>query len=359
MIRVLHFGLSPNFGGIEKYIYDLSTNMPSDIKFDFINCWDKKVAYESELKKMGYTFLNITPRFVNYRKCIRDLKNIFQSKNYNYIHFHIMSYSFFEPVVLAAKFSNAKILIHYHGGGGNYTNEFSIKAKILNIIGENFIKRVNTINLACSERSGKSFFRNRKYKVIEDGIQYDKYKFSESNRKEIREKYHFNKENIVLGCVGTLIPIKNHKFIIEVFNRYQLEHANARLLIVGEGYLRNELEQLAQKYNISQKIIFTGQVKDVSKYYSAMDIYLMPSKNEGFGISLCEAQINGLPCLASPNFPKEVKITKNVKFLKLNDMNRWLNAINTMKRDINIIELSQKYNLKNTTNKIIKVYKEK
>ena len=56
MIRVLHFGLSPNFGGIEKYIYDLTRSMPADINFNFINCWNKKVAYELELKKWDIIF---------------------------------------------------------------------------------------------------------------------------------------------------------------------------------------------------------------------------------------------------------------------------------------------------------------
>ena len=361
MIRVLHFGLSPNFGGIEKYIYDLTRSMPADINFNFINCWNKKVAYELELKKMGYHFLYITPRFNNYRRCIKDLKKIFQTQKFDYIHFHVMSYSFFEPVVLAAKYSDAKILVHYHGGGGNYAKEFSIKAKILNIIGKKLITRIKTINLACSDRSGEAFFHHRKYQVVEDGIEYDKYKFSEENRKEIRKKYHFSKNNIVLGCVGALIPIKNHSFIIEVFYRYQLKNPNARLLIVGDGYLKNELEQLAKKYSIEQKIIFSGQVKDVSKYYSAMDIYLMPSKNEGFGISLCEAQVNGLPCIVSTNFPKEVKITKNVKFLELSNANLWIKAIDTTKKnkDRHSFELSEKYSLKSTINKIIKIYKEK
>lgn len=360
MINVLHFGLSPNKGGIENYLYNLTTNAPSNVHFDFINCWNTKVAYEDELKKLGHKFLKITPRFDNYVKCLKELKQIFCNTKYDYIHFHIMTYSFFEPILLAKRYSNSKIIIHCHGGGKKYLSTQSMKVKVLHTIGKNLTKKVNTINLACSSESGIEIFGRKHFIVVKDGIDYKKFKFSAQNREILRKKYKIDSSENLWGNVGTLTAIKNQKFLIKLFYLYQKQHDNVKLMIVGDGSLKNELKSLTKLYKIENKVIFTGNVNNVEKYYSAMDTYLMPSINEGFGISLCEAQINGLYCFASMNFPKEVKLCNQVEFLDLNNIDDWLNKISKLKyiRTKSDLPLSYKYDLKYTLKEVFKIYEE-
>jgi len=99
------------------------------------------------------------------------------------------------------------------------------------------------------------------------------------------------------------------------------------LLLVGAGSKEEEIKKKVKENGIESKVIFTGYRKDTNKLLQAMDLFAFPSRYEGLGLSLIEAQATGIPCIATEGaIPEEVKINKNFKFVRLNT-EEWLKEI--------------------------------
>ena len=116
-IKVLVFGLSDNIGGMETYVYNAYRNMDHDkICFDFVTTLpvESSIAFEEYYKSTGSKIFHITKRTKNWLKSKQDIKKILSNNDYDYIHFHMMNYMWWEPIVLASKFTNSKIIVHSH-----------------------------------------------------------------------------------------------------------------------------------------------------------------------------------------------------------------------------------------------------
>lgn len=88
--------------------------------------------------------------------------------------------------------------------------------------------------------------------------------------------------------------------------------------MIGKGILKNKIENKIKDLKLDKNVILLGERKDINELLNMMDIFLFPSKTEGLGISLIEAQVNGLKCFTSKDVvPREVKITKNIEFISL------------------------------------------
>ncbi|MFC1807901.1 glycosyltransferase [Candidatus Omnitrophota bacterium] len=106
-------------------------------------------------------------------------------------------------------------------------------------------------------------------------------------------------DGIVVGCVANLIPIKGHRYLIEAMVDVVKHRTDAKLLLVGDGYLRSSLEEYAENLGIKDNVVFAGRQKDVSSYLNMMDIYVSSSISEGFSNSILEAMAHRLPVVAT------------------------------------------------------------
>ena len=95
---------------------------------------------------------------------------------------------------------------------------------------------------------------------------------------------------------------------------------------MGDGELRNVIQDKVKELEIEKEVVMTGVVDDVCKYLQAIDVVLMPSFNEGLPVSLVEAQANGLPCVVSDRVPREADVTGNVDFLPL-EVDVWADCL--------------------------------
>jgi glycosyltransferase involved in cell wall biosynthesis len=112
-----------------------------------------------------------------------------------------------------------------------------------------------------------------------------------------------NKFNIgvgpVVGCVARLSEVKGHKFLIESFKTVLKEFPHAQLILVGEGRIKPDLAALAVKLGVAENVIFIPSVLETSLALSVMDIFVMPSIQEGLGLAIMEAMANGIPVVAT------------------------------------------------------------
>lgn len=139
--------------------------------------------------------------------------------------------------------------------------------------------------------------------VVHIGIPENRIKSSESGRRKIRAEFDIAEDEIVVGSLSRLVEFKGHKFLLAAFTELISEmDTDVRLMIVGEGELRNELKDIAMKNKIEDNVIFTGARNDVSDILSAFDIFTQFSIDAGgetFPVALIEALAAGLPVIGS------------------------------------------------------------
>ena len=137
----------------------------------------------------------------------------------------------------------------------------------------------------------------KRIEVVPDGVEIPE-PISCDARRQARERWGFRADATVIVNVGALSAEKGHALLIEAFVRLRRHLGNSRLLIAGDGPLRAQLEQQAQRAGIGDGIVFAGFVSDVDSVYRAGDLFVFPSLHEGAGSSLLRAMAFGLPVLA-------------------------------------------------------------
>ena len=175
--------------------------------------------------------------------------------------------------------------------------------------------------IACSTEAGKWLFRNNKFTVIKNGINLENYRFNYETRKKYRSMFKASDDTLILGHVGRFTYQKNHQYLIKVLKRYTEYNSNVILLLAGTGELEQEVRDLVNKLDLSQKVIFLGTREDINGLMQCMDVFLLPSYHEGLPVVGIEAQTAGLPCILSDNISKETKMTENVVFTPISDEN--------------------------------------
>ncbi len=355
-IRVLHILHKLDMGGTENFIMNIYRNIDrTKIQFDFLV--HGKGIFDYEVQKLGgrIYYFNGYVNEIGIKKYKNELKKFFTKNSYRIIHSHVDQTSGLIAEVVK-KHSNAICVTHSHSVD-NY-NHFFVKLykKWLQIK----LNKYADIRLACSEEAGKWLYGNNEFTVIKNAIDIKKFSYNEKIRREIRKKLNIKDNELIIGHIGRFEKVKNHEFLIDIFKQYNLINSNSRLMLIGEGSLKNTIKCYAKKQKLESKILFLGVKEDVNIYYNAMDLFLFPSIKEGLGIVLIEAQANGLYVVTSKGVPKESAVTNNIEFIDLKERKKWIEAITKFdnKNNNRFIGIDSEYNINNTTNKIVKIYQE-
>jgi glycosyltransferase involved in cell wall biosynthesis len=147
--------------------------------------------------------------------------------------------------------------------------------------------------------------------VVPLGFDLSKFQTDQAQkRSQFRQQYQLHDDEIAIGIVGRLVPIKNHALFIRAFQQvYQQTQRRIRAFIIGDGELRNELQQIAlepiaqptraQSQIQQAPIVFTSWITDIDRAYAGLDIVALSSLNEGTPVSLIEAQAAGKAIVAT------------------------------------------------------------
>lgn len=337
-IKVLYFVDRMLRGGIQSLVIDWVSRFDKEkIHVDFLLLDDgNEYELEKTLKEIGCKVYKLKGIWIknpfDYIKYSIALNNFFEKHHdYKVVHLHSSSKNYM-ILKYAKKYKIPVRIAHSH------TIDFQTKNPLKKIVG-NFLKpkiiKYSTDYFACSKIAGEWLFGKKivtssKFKVIHNAINYDNFKFNIDNRKKYREKLNISDSEIVIGHIGRFVTPKNHNFLINVFSDLYKINDKYKLLLVGTGALENKIKRKVKLLKLENAVIFAGFQSNVNKYLQAMDVFAFPSKYEGLGLALVEAQTSGIPCLASnKNIPTEVKIMKNFHFLPL-QKKLWINTILNM-----------------------------
>ncbi len=317
--RIAIWGYSSGYGGIECLVYNLYKNIDrKKIQFDFLTSHNHgKIAFEDEIIAMGGRVFRILysqrESLIKYRKCWLD----YFKEHPEVVGIHVnANFEYAFPLAMAKKAGIPLRILHSHNSFAKYGFN-KIVAKVRKCKVRREIMRTPTKYLACSDMAADFMFPGKPYTLLKNGINVDKFDYNQFIREKLRKQYHISENDVVFGMVGRLVDTKNPLFAIDIFREYIKMDPNAKFVFAGEGKLCEDMKRMINKYGITQNVIFLGKIQNSNEWYQAMDILLFPSKFEGLGIVLIEAQTSGLPCLASDRVPKDAGITGLVEYLSL------------------------------------------
>lgn len=142
-------------------------------------------------------------------------------------------------------------------------------------------------------------FNLRKTITMYNGIDLNRFKRNILIHHSLRQMYQIEENEFVFLNVGRLVPAKDHKNLFDAFELLMKKGVVAKLLLVGDGELRKDLEREVEKKNLSGKVIFAGMHKNTEDYYNAANCFVLSSAWEGFGLVLGEAMACELPVIST------------------------------------------------------------
>jgi len=141
-------------------------------------------------------------------------------------------------------------------------------------------------------------YPSAKVYVIPNGIRVDEAKASEEEKESLRQGWGLEKNHLVVGFVGRFVTEKGPEVLLEAFSRVAPKHPLARLVMVGEGPLREQLREGARRLGLEGRVVWPGFVNG-QEAMRVFDIFVLPSDYESFGYVLIEAMAEGLPVIAT------------------------------------------------------------
>ncbi len=164
--------------------------------------------------------------------------------------------------------------------------------------------------------------------VIHNGIDFGRYLSASGGRERVRESLHIPPSSFVLGHVGRFHPVKNHELLVELFAMLSDRDPNMFLLLVGDGGTKKEIAGRLDRHGLQGRYLILSNRTDVPELMQAMDVFVFPSKFEGLGIVLVEAQVSGLRCVVSDAVPDAALLTEQIVKVSLDaPIEKWCEAI--------------------------------
>lgn len=339
MIKVLYIlGIWEN-GGIEKVIKNYCENLSREkYQFFILPLEMRESVFTDEIVNNNIAKI-ITPSInvcgnprVKFTQRKQIILNEITRNDYDVIHMHnsiATSYLFLKEIKRIKP--GIKLILHSHGNDAEAPHVF-VK-RMLNKIIKSLYCGVPDFNCACSEDAGKWLFskriyRSKKYKTLVNAFDTRLYSFDYKKRLNIRQKLNIEK-NFVIGTIGRFCYQKNPEFVLDVFLQISKQHNDARFIWIGNGSDKEKIIELAIQNKLEEKILFIDKTRDVQGYLSAMDLFVLPSRYEGLGLVLVEAQASGLRCIASDTINKGTRITDRIEYLSIEDSAEWAKSISS------------------------------
>ncbi|MGR4802399.1 glycosyltransferase [Bifidobacterium adolescentis] len=331
-IRVLHVVPSlSKAGGVERFVFNMARfHDENRVHYDFLHhdMHEGKLltepTYEHDLQELGSKVYRVENAGKDLLEFSKQVSSFFKEKgeDYDVVHCHMPNTAFW--VLRDAFKSGVKIRVqHSHLNTSSDVFLHRLRNAPLIALGKPYI----TDCVACSQEAGRYLFGSRSFMVINNGIPLEQFKYDSQVRYQVRSSFGIEQDAPVIGCVGRFVSQKNFPFAVRVFAKFHEAFPDSKMLILGDGDGRADLEKVIMSEHLSDAVILAGVREDIDKLYSAMDVFFMPSLYEGLPVSAVEAQAAGLPCVYSTKVPKETDITGTGTFLSLDaELEKWVYA---------------------------------
>lgn len=347
-MKILHIIVGLGNGGAENTLLKLCSFQNSRFKHEVISLTKNKEIL-SKFKKN-----KIKVNFLNFKKISLNLKNIYQlfqiiNKSKPKFIFCWMYHASFLSIIINF-FKRKKIKFVWLIRHGSFHTKFTkFSTYILRYILKVYSNIPKAI-LYCSNFSEKIHtkygFKANYKKVISNGVDTNKFKFSSNNRINLRKYYKIDNKYFIIGVVGRYHPQKNHEQLIRILKDKNFVDKKIAIIFIGKNVMKLKS---AVKDNKNHKFIFINTKKDIHRYYSMFDLNMSLSLfGESFPNVIIEGMSCSIPTLAS-------KIADNHKIINEKKMTFTVDSDYDLKKKLKqIIDNSKKKKFKTLNNNLRK-----
>ncbi|MBP3474711.1 MAG: glycosyltransferase [Lachnospiraceae bacterium] len=312
-------------GGVEKVFENYFSNMDRN-KFELhiVTHMDPYIPRQKYFESMGFIVHQLSPVHVIRinKQNIKEYENLFKTYKFDIVHNNFPEKIL--PLYMAKKHGVPIRILHSHC-------DYNIMADKCNPIIRPIYRKILRYNaqklathcIGCGKQAGESAFGkkimdNPKNFVLHNAINTDSFHYDMGIRTTVRKQLGISDEYLV-GHVGRYEGNqKNQSFVIDIFSKLLEKEPKSRLLMIGEGPLKEKIIEKANRLCILDKIIFTGSVSNVADYLQAMDCFVFPSLYEGFSVVTVEVQCTGLKGAISDSLDPEMNTFNQFGVFSLN-----------------------------------------
>ena len=289
-----------------------------------------------------------------------DFRHIVKGEKPDVIHMHLRIGIY--PIIIPYKKLGIKYFYTVHNVLDRYfTKKIGLNSKYLDYRVAKYLSGKDRISFIALHdglnEEIRSYFNTDTVYTVNNGIRMERFAPELYNRDEIRSSLGIDSQDYLVGNVASFSEQKNHEMILDVFCEVIKRRPDSRLLLVGRGGERPKVEARINELNIEDKVIILENRDDIPALMRAMDVFLFPSKWEGFGNVLIEAQCMELRCVISDRVPDAVRLTNLVVVKSLEDSpSEWAETM----LDDTIMGLPvgrlEDYDMRKSVDKLIELY---
>lgn len=300
-------------GGIESFLCTLLLQISLEkLEIDIVTCKMGKSIFTKILEEHGVHFFELSGNQRNFIKNYSLFKNLLKERQYDVVHLNLFQAMSLYYAHLAKKTGVMVRIAHSHNTNLRKSYTRTIKLYLHRLFSRLYAKDATDF-WACSKHAADFMFpmsliEKNGYTFIPNGINIERFRFNSDIRETVRQQLGIQ-DRFVLGHVGRLCYQKNQLFLLEILKEVCQRNPNSCLLLVGEGEDYNMLKKNTYALGLENNVIFYGTTTQIEQLFWAMDVFVLPSRFEGFGIVAVEAQTAGLPTLCSEEIPKEAFIS--------------------------------------------------
>ena len=331
--KILQTG-ADNFGagGRSVIAYNLTRPLTDDFQVDFLAIGKlKNPSFHRVIEENGGQVQHVKEVSSKIKR-LKSIYSILKQEKYDIV--HINADDAIEGLfnIILSKFSGAKIVLHAHTTSSSRGKGFIGRIKML--LARKIVNFFVDYKLACSLEAANYLYGTTDLSdvaILKNGIVIKDFLYNEELRKKVRENLNIPMEAIVLGTIGRMSYEKNPKFMVSLIQTLFSKAPNFYFIWIGDGEERASIEEKLDEEIKSGKVILLGKQEQPAQYLQAMDVFLLPSLYEGFGIVNIEAQASGLPCVVSSAVPESASVNSNFYRLSLSDgVEKWSDFITFM-----------------------------
>lgn len=354
-MKIIHVYPQLNLGGTETVIYNLVSHLDR-AEFDIDILAARPGQFDDKFRQIGIDVKYIDDSDKG-SYCNR-LRAFFEQGAYDVVHAH--THAAMDTVLKAARKAGVPVRVaHSH----NDRPDLNALLRFLHSLKVRPIAANANVLLACSAEAASWLFPWHKSsaEVLLNGIDLNKFGFDTQKRSAARAELGIAPDEKIVLFVGRLAEQKNPLFAVETASKLP---RGWRMLLIGDGPLRHQVDNHVQSLGCSDKLILAGARTDVDRFYSAADAFVLPSLHEGLGIVAIEAQTAGLPSFVSTGVPVLADLGTGLFNRTATDSAaRWADMIassqldDEQRKNLSTAALSSKYNIEKVAERLSCIYR--
>ncbi|MGA9826735.1 MAG: glycosyltransferase, partial [Rhodanobacteraceae bacterium] len=291
-ISILHVVDSLETGGLERVVADLAIAQQRAGHRVAVFSIQRTDGFRQTIEAAGIPVVVGDKRGTLDRAVLRCLRAAMHERRIEIVHSHNFVPNYYAALAMLAM-PRAPVLVNTcHNMGTRLSQQrlrWLYRASLLRTAGVAMVSRQVHERLV-----GSGLVRKSHARTVLNGIPIERFDNSASRRMRARNALDLGPDALVVGCVGRLVPVKNHAQLIARVPLLLRKHPALHVVLIGDGPLEGELRAQAQALGASARVHLAGARADVADLLPAFDIFAQPSLSEGLSIALLEACATGL-----------------------------------------------------------------